>query len=84
MYSSQPWLGRQSARPQEVRPRQQELAGPVEKLYQVSLSQGWGAPQYTVSSFLDSAGQQMFQYSVSAVPHDASPDRHIAMINAAW
>ena len=64
-----------------MRPSQQELEGPVEKLHQVS--QGWGVPQYTVSSFLDSAGQQMFQYSVS-VPHDASPDRHIAMINSAW
>ena len=94
IYSSQPRPGsgkvvsQNPVRQQQV---QGEPTGPVEKLHQVSLSQGWGIPRYSCNSFLDYTGQQVFQYSVSvpAVPTssimgEASLDRHIAMMNSAW
>jgi len=100
-YSSQPRSGGSAGGMAGAKPatqmsarQQQQLAwnGPVEKLQQVSLSQGWGwgEPQYTSLSFRDSTGQQVFQYSVSvpAVPTskitgEVSLDRHIAMMNTA-
>ena len=93
VYSSQPRPGggkvvSQNPVRQQV---QEEPSGPVEKLHQVSLSQGWGVPRYSCNAFLDYTGQQYFQYSVSvpAVPTssitgEASLDRHIAMMNSAW
>ena len=70
--------------------QREEMTGPVEKLHQVSLSQGWGIPRYTCSSCLDSSNQQLYQYSVmvpavpnTSIPGEASHDRHIAMMNCA-
>ena len=77
VYSSQPWQG-------------SKVEGPVEKLHEISLSQNWGVPRYTCRSFLDFNGHEVFLYSVSvpAVPGSSvegepSPDKHIAMMNAA-
>ena len=94
IYSSQPRPGSGkvvSQNPVRQQQEQGEPTGPVEKLHQVSLSQGWGIPRYSCNSFLDYTGQQVFQYSVSvpAVPTssimgEASLDRHIAMMNSAW
>ena len=68
----------------------EEMMGPVEKLHQISLSQGWGVPQYSCSSYLDNSNQQLYQYSVmvpavpnSSIPGEASHDRQIAMMNCA-
>ena len=62
----------------------------MEKLHQVSLSQGWGVPQYSCSSYLDTTNQQMYQYSVmvpavpnSLIPGEVSEDRQLAMMNCA-
>ena len=70
--------------------QREEMTGPVEKLHQVSLSQGWGIPRYSCSSCLDSSNQQLYQYSVmvpavpnTSIPGEASHDRHIAMMNCA-
>ena len=83
VYSSQPWQG--SKEPAQVR-----VEGSVEKLHRISLSQNWGVPRYICRSFLDFNGQEVFLYSVSvpAVPNSSvkgepSPDKHIAMMNAA-
>ena len=68
----------------------EEMMGPVEKLQQVSLSQGWGIPQYSCSSYLDTNNQQMYQYSVmvpavpnTSIPGEVSEDRQLAMMNCA-
>ena len=57
---------------------------------QVSLSQGWGVPQYSCASYLDSSNQQLYQYSVmvpavpnTLIPGEASQDRQLAMMNCA-
>ena len=70
--------------------QREEMTGPVEKLHQVSLSQGWGIPRYTCSSCLDSSNQQLYQYSVmvpavpnSSIPGEVSEDRQLAMMNCA-
>ena len=99
VYSSQP---RQAGKPgsQTVRQRAsqppvaagsgQEMIGPVEKLHQVSLGQGWGVPQYSCASYLDINNQQLYQYSVmvpavpnTLIPGEASQDRQLAMMNCA-
>ena len=66
------------------------MIGPVEKLHQVSLSQGWGVPQYSCASYLDINNQQLYQYSVmvpavpnTLIPGEASQDRQVAMMNCA-
>ena len=66
------------------------MIGPVEKLHEVSLGQGWGIPQYTCSSYLDVNNQQLYQYSVSVpavpnsfIPGEVSEDRQVAMMNCA-
>ena len=66
------------------------MTGPVERLQQVSLSQGWGIPQYSCSSYLDTTNQQLYQYSVmvpaipnTSIPGEVSHDRQLAMINCA-
>ena len=66
------------------------MIGPVEKLHQVSLSQGWGVPRYSCSSCLDTSNQQLYQYSVmvpavpnTSIPGEASHDRQVAMFNCA-
>ena len=66
------------------------MIGPVEKLHQVSLSQGWGVPQYSCASYLDINNQQLYQYSVmvpavpnTLIPGEASQDRQLAMMNCA-
>ena len=68
----------------------EEMIGPVEKLHQVSLGQGWGVPQYSCSSYLDNNNQQVYQYSVtvpavpnSVIPGEVSHDRQLAMMNCA-
>ena len=68
----------------------EEIMGPVDRLQQVSLSQGWGIPQYSCSSYLDTSSQQLYQYSVmvpavpnTSIPGDVSHDRQLAMINCA-
>ena len=102
VYSSQPRPagkpGSQPARQQASQPavvqppalNVQEMIGPVEKLHQVSLSQGWGVPQYSCASYLDSSNQQLYQYSVmvpavpnTLIPGEASQDRQLAMMNCA-
>ena len=97
VYSSQPWQGSKTVSlyrqdPESPKPLTPlPVEGPVEKLHRISLSQSWGVPRYTCRSFLSSTGQQLYQYSVSvpAVPNssvagEASPDRQIAMMSAAW
>ena len=77
--------------PPEFRVQQvEEMIGPVEKLHEVSLGQGWGIPQYSCSSFLDLNNQQLYQYSVSVpavpnsfIPGEVSEDRQVAMMNCA-
>ena len=70
--------------------QREEMTGPVEKLHQVSLSQGWGIPRYSCSSCLDSSNQQLYQYSVmvpavpnTSIPGEANHDRQLAMFNCA-
>ena len=99
VYSSQPRPAVKSAG-QAVRPspagesplvqQAEEMIGPVEKLHQVSLGQGWGVPQYSCSSYLDNNNQQVYQYSVtvpavpnSVIPGEVSHDRQLAMMNCA-
>ena len=97
VYSSQPWQGSKTVSlyrqdPESPKPLTPlPVEGPVEKLHRISLSQSWGVPRYNCRSFLSSTGQQLYQYSVSvpAVPNssvagEASPDRQIAMMSAAW
>ena len=65
VYSSQPWQGSKPVsldRQEEpqVQVQQEQVEGPVEKLHKVSLSQNWGVPRYTVRSFLNFTGQQLF------------------------
>ena len=102
VYSSQPRPagkpGSQPARQQASQPavvqppalNVQEMIGPVEKLHQVSMSQGWGVPQYSCASYLDSSNQQLYQYSVmvpavpnTLIPGEANQDRQLAMLNCA-
>ena len=95
VYSSQPRPAVKSVRRTVSQPpvsssEGEEMMGPVDKLLQVSLSQGWGVPQYSCSSYLDTTNQQMYQYSVmvpavpnSSIPGDVSEDRQVAMMNCA-
>ena len=82
--SAQPPMSKMSVQEGE------DMTGPVEKLHQVSLSQGWGIPRYSCSSYLDTNNQQMYQYSVmvpavpnSSIPGEVSEDRQLAMMNCA-
>ena len=94
VYSSQPRPAAKSVRRTVSQPpvfsEGEEMMEPVEKLLQVSLSQGWGVPQYSCSSYLDTSNQQLYQYSVmvpaipnTSIPGEVSHDRQLAMINCA-
>ena len=95
-YSSQPRPDAKSvSQPPTVEPpassvQEGEKIGPVEKLHQVSRSQGWGFPQYSLTSYLDNSNQLLHQYSVMvpAVPNtniqgEASDDKQLAMMYCA-
>ena len=94
-YSSQPRPAAKSVRRTVSQPpvsssEGEEMMEPVDKLLQVSLSQGWGVPQYSCSSYLDTSKQQLYQYSVmvpaipnTSIPGEVSHDRQLAMINCA-
>ena len=93
-YSSQPRPAAKSVRRTVSQPpvfsEGEEMMEPVDKLLQVSLSQGWGVPQYSCSSYLDTSNQQLYQYSVmvpaipnTSIPGEVSHDRQLAMINCA-
>ena len=94
--SGQPPVGRPSvgqppmSKPPMAGVQQGEMMGPVEKLQEVSLSQGWGVPQYSCSSYLDNSNQELSQYSVmvpafpnTSISGEASHDRQLAMMNCA-
>jgi len=64
----------------------------VEELHKLCVSQGWGAPQYSLTGirYDEVVGQEVYQCTVTvpAVPHSQeisnwSLDRHLARVNAA-